>query len=106
MLINYNLKAFLICAKSKRNKAMTSLFSTSSSSSNNNNHNNSSNSNYYKMRRNKSYQLFSKGLPFVIFIIAGSYFLSIFMTTHMELKDKNNQSKSSRKFDLEGIIMI
>ena len=45
--------------------------------------------------------LVKAGLPLIAFMIGGSYFLSIFVGTHVEVRDKNNQSKSIRKFDLE-----
>ena len=43
------------------------------------------------------------GIPLMAFIAGGSYFLSIFMTTHMEVKDKqgNTSAGSQRTFDLE-----
>jgi len=41
------------------------------------------------------------GVPLVLFMLGGSYFLSVFLGTQVEVKDKNNQSKSIRKFDLE-----
>ena len=42
------------------------------------------------------------GAPLVLLLLGGSYFLGEFVSTQMEVKDKNNQSKgSTRKFDLE-----
>eukprot|EP01038_Epipyxis_sp_PR26KG_P012931 gene12931-17333_t len=41
------------------------------------------------------------GLPMIILIIGGSYFLSVFTSTHVELKDRHNSSVSTRKFDIE-----
>jgi len=51
--------------------------------------------------RSKGKALVQAGLPLIAFMIGGSYFLSIFVGTHVEVRDKNNQSKSTRKFDLE-----
>ena len=41
------------------------------------------------------------GIPLIGFVVGGSYFLSIFLDTHMELKDQQNKSMTVRKFDLE-----
>ncbi len=41
------------------------------------------------------------GAPLVIFIVAGTYVLSTFMQTHMEVKDRNNKGTSERTFNLE-----
>lgn len=59
----------------------------------------STTANLRKKRQNQ--QLIYIGAPLLIFLLGGSYFLSIFMETHYELKDKQNDSKSVRKFDLE-----
>ena len=44
---------------------------------------------------------FKTGVPLIVLIVGGSYFLSKFTETHVELKDKQNKSTSVRKFDLE-----
>lgn len=44
---------------------------------------------------------FKAGIPLLSFLLGGSYILSQFMQTHLEIKDKHSQSKSKRKFDLE-----
>ena len=50
----------------------------------------------------RSTDIFLKaGLPLVLFIIAGSYGLSVFMRTHYEYKDKKDKSITVRNFDLE-----
>jgi len=49
----------------------------------------------------KSNNTLTNGLPLLLLIVGGSYFLSVFMSTHMEMKDKQNKSTSVRKFDLE-----
>ena len=41
------------------------------------------------------------GAPLIIFLIGGSYLLSIFLETHFEMKDKQNSSSTVRSFDLE-----
>lgn len=41
------------------------------------------------------------GAPLILFLIGGSVLLSQFLDTHMELKDKQNNSKTTRNFDLE-----
>ena len=45
--------------------------------------------------------MFKAGIPLVLLILGGSFALAQFMQTHMEVKDKRNQSVSKRKFDLE-----
>ena len=45
--------------------------------------------------------LLKAGVPMVALILGGSWALSQFMQTHMDIKDKRSQSVSTRKFDLE-----
>lgn len=60
------------------------------------------NTNIKKGRSNMGdLRMVKAGLPLVLFMLGGSYFLSIFVETHVEARDKNNQSKSTRKFNLE-----
>jgi len=60
---------------------------------------------YIAMKQKKAQQIREKfvkvGIPLIIFVVGGSYFLSVFMSTHMEIKDRNNNSKSERNFNLE-----
>jgi len=44
---------------------------------------------------------FKAGVPMLAFMLGGSYVLSEFMQTHMELKDKKVESRSMRKFDMD-----
>lgn len=41
------------------------------------------------------------GLPLVVLVVGGSWFLSNFTQTAVELKDQRNRSSSERQFDLE-----
>lgn len=41
------------------------------------------------------------GLPMMVFMVGGSWFLSTFMQTHMEIKDKHNKPTHIRQFNLE-----
>ena len=41
------------------------------------------------------------GVPMVGFVLGGFYVLSLFLGTHMEMKDKQKKSTTVRKFDLE-----
>jgi ATP-dependent Zn protease len=79
---------------SNNNLTHTYTYSDSSSSNNNNkssggNNNDNDNDNnskksYHKAKLSKEYNfLLYAGIPMVIFILGGTYFLSIFMTTHM-----------------------
>ena len=43
----------------------------------------------------------SAGVPMLILLVSGTYFLSVFLDTHMKIKDSKNQSISTRKFNLE-----
>eukprot|EP01036_Dinobryon_divergens_P025643 gene25643-34215_t len=53
-------------------------------------------------RQSKGLRTFlTAGTPLLLFLIGGSLFLSQFMDTHMELKDKHTKSTSERKFNLE-----
>jgi len=45
--------------------------------------------------------LIKAGVPMVALMLGGSWALSQFMQTHMDIKDQRNQSVSKRKFDLE-----
>jgi hypothetical protein len=53
------------------------------------------------LKKKKSNKLLQAGVPLILLVVAGSLFLSNFLTTQVELKDKGNQGKSERKFDLE-----
>jgi hypothetical protein len=46
-------------------------------------------------------QMVRVGLPLMTFMVGGCYVLSTFVETQVEMKDKKNASKSTRKFDLE-----
>lgn len=46
-------------------------------------------------------KLVTVGIPMVLFVLGGSYMLSVFLETHMEIKDKQNKSTTVRKFNLE-----
>eukprot|EP00752_Nemacystus_decipiens_P002214 g2104.t2 len=43
----------------------------------------------------------SAGLPFVTFIVGGSYMLSEFVSGQVHVKDVRKRSKSLREFDIE-----
>lgn len=45
--------------------------------------------------------LLKAGVPMILLVVGGSFFLSNFMETHMELKDKHMKSTPERQFDLE-----
>jgi DNA-directed RNA polymerase subunit H (RpoH/RPB5) len=52
--------------------------------------------------RRKGQNLFlTAGAPLVVFILGSSYGLSIFTQTQYEVRDKQTNSVSTRKFDLE-----
>jgi hypothetical protein len=46
-------------------------------------------------------KMLTVGIPMVLFTVGGCYMLSIFLETHVALKDKQNKSTTTRKFDLE-----
>lgn len=48
-----------------------------------------------------SYVLLRVGIPMMVFMVGGSWFLSTFMQTHMEIKDKQNKPTHIRQFNLE-----
>ena len=54
-----------------------------------------------KRTRAKNEGFMKAGLPLVLFIVAGAYGLSVFMSTHYEYKDKRDKSTTVRNFDLE-----
>lgn len=57
---------------------------------------------YRRMKPRKSYQMLYIGVPFITFMVGGSYFLSIFMDTHMQVKDKTHGTAiSTRTFNLQ-----
>lgn len=49
----------------------------------------------------KNNKFLTAGVPFLALVIGSTLFLSNFMETHMSLKDKQNSSKTQRKFDLD-----
>lgn len=53
-------------------------------------------------RERESEKLLRVGVPLILFMCGGTYFLSVGMETKLEIKDrKMGQSKSVRNFDLE-----
>ncbi|CAN0568060.1 unnamed protein product, partial [Ectocarpus sp. 12 AP-2014] len=54
------------------------------------------------MASNRGVKSFLKaGLPFVTFIVGGSYMLSEFVSGQVHVKDVRKRSKSLREFDIE-----
>lgn len=54
------------------------------------------------MRDKERKKLLYVGVPLLLFMFGGTYFLSIFMDTKMEIKDRQMGSSTSiQKFDLE-----
>ncbi len=45
--------------------------------------------------------LIRAGIPMVILVVAGSLFLSNFLSTQVEMNEKTNSSKNEREFSLE-----
>mmetsp|Transcript_1563 Transcript_1563/g.2503 ORF Transcript_1563/g.2503 Transcript_1563/m.2503 type:complete len:92 (+) Transcript_1563:87-362(+) len=41
------------------------------------------------------------GIPFILVVVGGSFFLSKFSSTQFEIRDQLSKSVSTRKFDLE-----
>jgi hypothetical protein len=60
---------------------------------------------YRKMQEEKAARgrkkLVTVGIPFLLFTLGGCYMLSVFLQTHMEIKDRRVKSTTARKFDLE-----
>ena len=54
-----------------------------------------------RIKSSRTSVLWKTGLPLILFVCGGSYALSNFTQTHVEMKDKLIQSSSTRKFDLE-----
>mmetsp|Transcript_26042 Transcript_26042/g.26257 ORF Transcript_26042/g.26257 Transcript_26042/m.26257 type:complete len:106 (+) Transcript_26042:180-497(+) len=52
-------------------------------------------------RAKRTKALLVSGVPLVICILGGSYFLSNFLQTEFEMKDKKVNSVSTRKFNIE-----
>jgi DNA-directed RNA polymerase subunit H (RpoH/RPB5) len=52
-------------------------------------------------RKSNARTILNAGIPLLTFVLGGSYALSVFMQTHVEVKDKHHKSVSTRKFDLE-----
>ncbi len=46
------------------------------------------------------------GLPFVTFIVGGSYMLSEFVSGQVHVKDVRKRSKSLREFDIEEVSLV
>lgn len=54
------------------------------------------------MREKERQKLLNVGVPLILFMFGGTYFLSVFMDTKMEMKDRQmGNSTSIQKFDLE-----
>lgn len=54
------------------------------------------------MREKERKKLLNVGVPLILFMFGGTYFLSVFMDTKMEMKDRQmGNSTSIQKFDLE-----
>ena len=60
---------------------------------------------FNRFKKKGANMLLTAGVPFGCFMLGGTYFLSTFLQTHMDIKDNRNSSISKRKFDLEGIFI-
>lgn len=54
-----------------------------------------------KRRKKETQAIIMSGVPLIIFMLGACYALSQFLETHVEMKDRQSNSKSIRKFDLE-----
>ncbi len=58
--------------------------------------------NYQQVVAKRRRNLFLKaGVPMIAMIVAGSVFLSNFVATQVEMKDKNEKAINERQFDIE-----
>lgn len=91
---------------SNSNRDNSGSISSNNSRSGNSNSNStsasSSSGSERPFRRKKSgyNQVLYSGVPLLLFMIGGTYFLSVFLQTHNEIKDKQANSVSVRKFDI------
>jgi DNA-directed RNA polymerase subunit H (RpoH/RPB5) len=79
---------------------MFSTFRRLSSSINGNNRNARAEYEAFQRKRGPNVML-KAGIPLVLLVVAGSLFLSNFVTTQVEMKDKNNSATNEKEFTLE-----